>query len=419
MSQVESPHSQHNELLSYPVDHEADMLAMHQTKTAKQHERWLKIKKLTSRVGSAALIGSAAATTAAYVPIQHDINLGKQEVANSHPSVHEIHTTTDPEKQQVATYIATGMGTRNSTETAQKLTAHHETGNVYAIEYSNREIEIYELTDVIVAHAREQGIKYLSFDGYSAGGPIELAIAAEIHERFDDLHILSVTLNSSPIGEGSLTAQSNEGGQILGTVLQYWPDLAYSKHARLIAEVLARNDQYYDDETKDIDIDALKFEIEAVKHEKINNQQAASGSLIASQINFIYRYLAERNIARLSKPINNKQPPLLFATYSSDPSADQVVNNTVSAANVQQIVNEHFLALDIIHIDNIGHANPSERPTEYNRAIFQFINPRIASVLRIDHHVGGEPRFGENMYILPPKKQPPRLGASIGTVPMN
>ena len=410
-----APTSSWTELIEpFPADPEQDKETVRRNARVQRSEKWQQTKRLAARAVGVALLGSTIAAGQTYAYIQRDINIGKREVADSHPAVHEIYRTDNPEIQEVATYVATGMGTRDPSKTAEKLTAHQEAGNIYAVEYSNKEIDIYELTDKIVEHARANGIKYFAFDGYSAGGPIMLAVAAEIHERYDDLHVLSITLNSSPVGEGSLTEKSEEGAQIVAQVLQFWPDLAYSTKVHIAAEVLARNDRYYNPETNHIDIDSLKFEIEDVKRMKRENKERASGSLSASQIIFIYKYLTRKNIARLSEPSRDKQPPMIFATYGSNPLDDTVVRSLISAKNLQQIIDDYFMALDIVFIDNIGHANPSERPTEYEHAQRDHIIPFILSTLRIYHEVGGEPEYGDQVFITPPPAvESPRIGTSI------
>ncbi len=403
MESAEHTHQTLESLPRYPHDPDQDRQTVAAIIKVQRHERWQRVRHAARRIGSAALIGAVIATGDAYAYMQRDINIGKAEIAGSHPVIHDIFINPDPEKATTATYVATGMGTRDSSETARTLTAHNDVGSTYAVEYSNKEIDIYALTDSIVDHACKHGVRYLSFDGYSAGGPIELAVAAEIHEHYDDLHVVSITMNSSPIGEGSLSEKSEEGGRILSTVLNYWPDLAYSEKARLAAEVLARKEQYYNSHTHTVDTAALEREIQSVTHEKIDNEKAASGSLITSQINFIYRYLAEKNIARLAKPRPDKQLPMIFGTFSSDPSTDHVVNNVASAHNLLAIASHHFVPLTIITIDNIAHANPAERPTEYNDTIENEINPLIESSLRVDYGIGGEPDFGEKLFLMPPR----------------
>ncbi len=351
--------------------------------------------KTVGKLGLAALLSVNGALGGGVAYLQHDINAGKAELADARPQVHAIYLTNDPAKAEVATYVATGLGTRNPSETARKLTAHHELGNVFAVEYSNRDINIEELTEAVVRNAHDNGIKYLAFDGYSMGGPIELAVAAEIYEKHDDLHVLSVTLNSSPVGNEGLTAKSRDGGRAMSAILNYWPELVYSKKARLTAEVLARNNDYYDKQEWAVDFDKLDATIDSVENEKTRNRSAASGSLISSQYNFHFRYGVERSLETLSKEVDGKEPPNVYYTRSLDPRDDAVVNVTASGESIVQAATDHFVPLQVLDIHNIGHANPAERPTEYNRAIHDRIAPGILSVLRVDHGVGGEPEYGD------------------------
>ncbi len=363
--------------------------------TKRSYERSRRVARTAGKLGLSAIFGMNIVLGSGVAYLQQDIEAGQAELAGAHPNIHPIYLTNDPDKAEVATYVATGLGTRNPTETARKLTAHHEVGNVFAVEYSNRDINIEELTNTIVQNAHDNGIKYLSFDGYSMGGPIELAVAAEIYENHDDLHVLSVTMNSSPVGNEGLTAQSKDGGRIMSAVLNYWPELAYSKKARWAAEVLARNHSYFDKDDNSIDWDQLEVEIDNVYDEKIGNKSAASGSLITSQYNFIYRYGVEKSLTRLSKPVDGKQAPTIYYTRSEDPRTDPVVNTVASGESFEDAATEHFVPHRVLNIHNIGHANPAERPTEYNKAIFDYVNPTRMSILRVDHGVGGEPEYGD------------------------
>ena len=371
-----------------------------------------RIKKYAKRAGASVLIAANLTTTGLYAYVQDDIYEGKRAVADSHPETHLIYDVYGEAKSQSVTYVATGLGTKDPSESAEKLTAHSEVGSIVALEYSGKDINIDELTEVVVDDARANGKKYISFDGYSAGGSILLAVAAKIHKEYNDVHVISVAMNSSPVGEFGLTEKSKEASKILSYVLQFWPDLAYSEKSRWAAEVIARNDRYYDQETNELDYDGLKNEITVVYDEKIANDKVAKGNLISSQFDFIVRHGVERSLKELGTPREGKFAPSVFYTRSKNPTDDAVTHVEWSSHDVAEMAARHNVPLQVIPIDNIGHANPAERPTEYNATIERYINPIRQSILRVFFSYGGEPITGENIY----DQIPPRYSTRIGGV---
>lgn len=370
-----------------------------------QHRRETRYQRSAERariIAKRALGGMLLATTittgSTYAYLQHDINEGRQAVADSKPQTHLIYDTHRHDTAKVATYVATGLGTKNPSETADLLTAHRDIGSVIALEYSNKDINIGDLADAVVANARANGYEYLSFDGYSAGGSITLAVAAEIYEKHDDLHIVSVSLNSSPVGEYGLTVKSQEASRIMSDILRFWPSLAYSEKARWAAEVLARHDRYYDPATDSLDTDRLNHEIQDVYDSKINNEKVASGNLISSQFDFIVRHGIAQSLDRLSQDREGKHKPEIFYTLSSNPDDDPVTDVTWSSHDMSVMARKYNMPLSVLTIDGIGHANPGERPDEYNAAIRDHINPIRESVLRVDYSYGGKPVLGEDIF---------------------
>lgn len=351
-------------------------------------EKREKVRQRRKRAGVAGLIGLNLSLGIPAQYIVHDINEGKAEVADSHTEIHEIYHTDEPGKRLVATFVATGFNTRDPSETARRLTESHGLiGNVEAVEYSNNEIDTNEITASVVEYCQENGIKFLIFDGYSAGGNILLEVAAKIADEHQDLTVVAVSMGSSPIGADSLTDQSESHAKILANIISVWPDIVYSKDARMAAEVLGRNNEYYQGGLS-VDTHMLGNAIETVQREKIENEQAPSGSLALSQYRFSINRGVERNVHRLSETDEGKPKPLFIYNRAMHDYDDRVVNIRTSGNHAEEYAEKYGLPFKMVIIDGAGHANPADRKELYNNAFTQNIIPDVTKILQgIDEYM--------------------------------
>lgn len=325
-------------------------------------------------MGGAALTGTCLAGIGA-VDIQYDIDRGKREVANSVPILHTIYKAPlGTAESEVATVIATGLGTRDSSYTAHLLTPYQAIGNVYAMEYSNRDINIDDLTELLKDQLEKDGIKYVVADGFSAGGPILVGVMAELKAEMPEIDVVSVILNSSPVGKDSLTRRSRDAVDVLQKLLQVNPDLMYSAKIRLAAEILARHGDYQLDQFPYIDTDEFVDLSKRMYKTKYINPHKASGSLVASQ----YRFLAAYNVKPSFKQLAaDDDKMMVFYTRAAEAKYDTVVDVDSSEANAQQLADDYDLPYSSVRIDGIGHANPNSRTDQYNDATEEYIIPDI------------------------------------------
>lgn len=356
----------------FPSDPDTDMATVEHNEQLQRRAHYERLKKVTT--GALGTLAVGASIVFSYT--ERDIRLGKSEVADSHSSLHLVYENDDPKLDGVATIVATGLGTRNPFETATVLSAHQQMGDVYALEYSNKDINVAELTNTVVEGIKDENIDTLVFDGYSAGGPIELAIAANIHKDNPDISVGAVILNSSPIGEHSITSESQRAGDMLSSIINIYPDIVYSEAWRALAELGARHDRYFSSHELTLDVSDLKKEAIEIYHTKIANEEAASASLIVSQYGFLETYGVEQSLQTLSEDYHDKSEPSIFYTRSNDPESDRVVDVDKSRDNFIELTREYDLRAQVIYI-NAGHANPGERPTEYNDMFASKIQPRI------------------------------------------
>lgn len=370
-------------------------------------ESSLRIRKVLGSIGVATVTGFSVIANTLAQDVAQGIDEGKRAVAGSHAEVHEIydHNANDPIFGTHGTFVLTGLGTKNPSETADLLHARRDVGDVFALEYSNQDLNTVDMAERVIAQAKASGLKEISFDGYSAGGPIALDIAAYIHKNEPDLQVMSITLNSSPIGEGSLTDSSARGVALMNKILSIYPDFKYYENGRVMVEVINRSERYltriegaaprrptivdlnrfsYGNTLYEIDYAKLLHEIREVQ-QKMQDPDVASTSLIKSQADFITMTDYDANIRTLSRLGANKSSitlPLIIYTRSRDATDDTVVDVDASERNIAASATRHNAAYGAFHED-VGHANPSERRREYQEMIRKKINPRVAGRLAL------------------------------------
>lgn len=394
---------QENKLFT-PVKYpDATSLSRHDAKVARRINRenepyrW---RRIAGNLAAGAMATMSAGVGMAENYITHSIEQGKEAVRDSHAEVHEIYKYDgkDPLLETHSTVVLTGLGTKDPSETAKRLTAHRETGSVYALEYSNESLDTEDMAQRIIEIARANGIKELSFDGYSAGGTISLDIAAYIHIHEPDLRIVSVTLNSSPVGEESLTPHSKRGVKLMNKILSYYPDFEYFEDGRVMVEVINRSDRYLTQVPKEagflpnldlpnqLYVDGTLYSIDFGKlwdeyndvREKMKDPSVASTSLIKLQASRCFSHEYDRSIRTLSRPGANKEnyiPVTIVFTRSRDASDDTVVDVDVSEATIAASFEKHGTSYRLVRAE-VGHANPAEKPREYN-GMKKSVNPAI------------------------------------------
>ncbi len=393
-----------------PLHSNTESLSRYEERKARREFDGYRSDRLRQLVGTTALAAVISTSFAVDVASRHisaDIEAGKEAVRGSHAEIHEVfrYEGENEAANLHGTFVLTGLGTKNPYGTAEMLHPHRENGDVYAVEYSNEDLDTVDIAKRVIEQAKTSDLKEVSFDGYSVGGPVALDIASYIHQNEPDLHVTSVILNSSPIGEGGLTRSSERGVEVMNEVLSLYPDFLYYEDGRVMVEILNRNERYLSKEktyftprpeiiAKDqfhigsnlytVDYDSLKYDIEDVR-QKMEDSAVASASLIKSQADFITLADYDKNIRILSSPgVNevNQTLPLIVYTRSRSPEDDQVVNVEASEKNLVKSLIKHGASHMVLRED-VGHANPNERYQEYLNMIDTKINPRIAVRLRL------------------------------------
>ena len=330
--------------------------------------------------------------------VAQGIQEGKERVKTDHAEVHEIYTYDgdDPLFEHHGTFVMTGLGTKDASSTAETLVAHRDVGDVYAIEYSNKNLNTADIATRIIDQAEAADLQEVSLDGYSMGGPIALDIASHMKEKAPDVKVVSVTLNSSPIGENGLTKRSEDGVRMMEQILSLHDDLVYYERGRVLVELVARSDRYLtreDDATPTlgftphsltsysyngtryhVDIAALRHELGDIQ-QKMQQPNVADANLISKQANIL-----KMNIDEKIQALDDDTQ--VVYTRSNTASGDSVVNIDASEESIVASL-EHYNKDYVVLREDVQHANPAERRAEYDRMIRRDIQPSITDQLAV------------------------------------
>lgn len=372
--------------------------------------RFAKIAKYT---GAAALAATLHAGALFATDVSEGIKEGKARVGDERAIVHEIYEFTDDESlfAHHGTFVMTGLGTKNASETAETLVAHRAVGDVYAIEYSNKELNTADIAARIIEQAEAAELKEVSLDGYSMGGPIAIDVATHIQEKTPELKVVGIVLNSSPVGENGLTKRSEDGVRMMERVLSLHEDLVYYEKGRVGVELVARHDRYLQESSHaasertlalhglssysyrgtryEIDWGSARHELADIR-ERLRDPDVAAAQLIRQQADVLKLDLKEK-IRQLDSATQ------IIYTRSEHADGDDVVDIEASEENLVTILERYKKEYEVIHED-VQHANPAERRTEYDRMIRRQIQPAITGqiALRALERSGDTLQLSEN-----------------------
>lgn len=363
-----------------------------------ERDREPRSEKVLKVAGSIALFGALHGVSLLATDIQQGIQEGKALVAEDQPVIHEIYNyPADGEFSHHATVVLTGLGTKDASETAASLDAHREMGSVYAVEYSNKDLNTQHIAEKITHQAQQDGVTHLSFDGYSMGGPIAVDVASQLQSSNEALQVVSVVFNSSPIGDDSLTARSARSVEVMERVLSLHRDLVYYEKGRVGIELIARSEHYIHEVASggseaaakihgldsysfngvryQIDYSALRHELNDIR-QKMAQPNTAKANLIHNQASVLKNDIEDK-ITRLDKDT------LVVYTRSASHESDTVVDVAASERNVVSMLSEGDRPFKVLR-ERIQHANPVERKAEYDRMIRLNIQPDVMKHLLAD-----------------------------------
>ncbi|OGL22169.1 hypothetical protein A2707_02430 [Candidatus Saccharibacteria bacterium RIFCSPHIGHO2_01_FULL_45_15] len=357
---------------------------LHETKLG---QNWDKLGRTRRFLAKSAIYGSMSLLPfGAY--LKYDVLPEYERLANTHPEVIDVYEANDPADSNTKIYGIMGLGNISAEETMTTLDSLADIGDVKAIKLDNQGIDITVIADKIkdslVSDASDvEGAEMtdytVGFFAGSMGGEIVPKVALDLRERYE-IKTEFVLFDCSPFGLDSVRPEHREKGLQL---MKYLPvaeivggDVARS--VRFPVEMVARKERYMTGDIPApwmIDVDEFIAAFKEVYVDKILKKDVASGRFIAEQVGQIKYDDAIDSLNVLNEI--DEGGDLLSVIYMRpfDPNQDTVVDVSLGQRLVTATTNAENRNLLIAKLHNTGHANPNQRPSEYNEVIQNRIIP--------------------------------------------
>lgn len=309
---------------------------------------------------------------------KYDVAPEQVRLARTDPAILPVAPPVDPKDWDTVVVDMVGLGGLDAGDTAAALPSLRTMGMVWAIRYDNQGIDTKVIADLIIRAAEQSGLKNVVLVGHSMGGVIALEVAEHIHLD-SDRRLVGVILDCTPMDLNAVRPESRGRGEDMLRWMGWLPGARESRILRLAVETYARRDQFLDrgGGLPGIRLDKLRGVLGAVMREKILSRDAASNGLIESQFTAIVAGGALDDLRALARSSDDKPRPAIVFIRPRDPGRDRVVDVEYS----HQILIERSGGVDgtllVVLARNTGHANPMQRPREYNTVIEQQILPFI------------------------------------------
>lgn len=301
----------------------------------------------------------------------YDIEPERQRLALTRPHLHHVFDAADTADQDTAVVDLVGLGNLDATATATALPELARIGQVWAVQYDNTGIDTQVISQLVATHAQESGVDRVVLVGHSMGGIIALEVAQHIHQD-TDTEVLAVVLDCTPIDLHAVREESRDAGEDLLRWVGWLPGARESRSLRFLVETAARRDRFLTlppDGYPSVDVPQLRDAAKQVLHDKIWSGDAASNGLIASQFRTIVASGAVDNLAALSAERAGKERPAIILLRPRHAWRDNVVDVNYTQRALLDRVGGPGGALFVVRMADTEHANPIQRPTEYNAAV--------------------------------------------------
>ncbi|MFR9753095.1 alpha/beta fold hydrolase [Nocardia sp. 004] len=309
---------------------------------------------------------------------KYDVVPEQVRLARTVPAILPVAPPLDPKNWDTVVVDLVGLGGLDASDTAAALPALRTMGMVWAIRYDNRGIDTKVIADLIIRAAESSGLTNVVLVGHSMGGVIALEVAAHIHLD-SDRRMVGVILDCTPMDLDAVRPESRGRGEEMLRWMGWLPGARESRLLRLIVETSARRDRFLD---RGHGVPGIRFGVARdalaeVMREKIFSTEAASNGLIESQFTAIVAGGAYDDLRALAERAGRKPRPAIVFIRPRDPGRDRVVDVEYSHRVLIEQSGGVNGTLLVVLARNIGHANPRQRPDEYNRLIEQQILPFI------------------------------------------
>ncbi|MFD3509503.1 alpha/beta fold hydrolase [Nocardia sp. NPDC058666] len=309
----------------------------------------------------------------------HDVAPERERLARTAPELLPAHLPADSRDWDTAVVDMVGLGGVNAVPTASALPVLSRIGVVWAVRYDNAGIDTKVIADMIVRAATYGGVRNIVLVGHSMGGVIALEVAQHIHLH-SDRRLVAVVLDCTPLDLDAVRPESRSRGTDLVRWLRWLPGARESRLLRFTVEMSARRERFqlWHGLLPDIDLDAFREVASEVLRDKIFSRDAASNGLIEAQFMAIVASGGTGDLDALGEPHPKKRNPAIVFIRPRDASRDSVVDVEYS----HRVLIEHSGGVDgsllVVRPSRIEHANPIQRPHEYNTVIESQVLPFIA-----------------------------------------
>ncbi|MFF7943713.1 alpha/beta fold hydrolase [Nocardia gamkensis] len=307
---------------------------------------------------------------------KYDVAPEQARLARTEPAILPVAPPVDSQNWDTVVVDLVGLGGLDATDTAAALPALRRMGMVWAIRYDNQGIDTKVIADLIVRAAELSGLRNVVLVGHSMGGVIALEVAEHIH-RDSDRRLAGVVLDCTPVDLNAVRPESRGRGEDMLRWMGWLPGARESRALRLAVETYARRDRFLDrgDRPLGLEFGKLGEVLAEVMRDKIVSRDAASNGLIESQFTAIVAGGATDDLRTLAQPVADKPRPAVVFIRPRDASADRVVDVEYSHRALIEQSGGVDGTLLVVLARNTGHANPMQRPREYNTVIEQQILP--------------------------------------------
>ncbi len=306
-----------------------------------------------------------------------DVAPEQVRLARTAPALLPVAGPVDDTGWDTAVIDMVGLGGLNAADTAAALPSLRRMGVVWAIRYDNTGIDTKVIADLVIRATVMSGVRNIVLVGHSMGGVVALEVAQHIHTG-SDRRLVGVLLDCTPLNLDAVRPESRSLGEDMVRWMRWLPGARESRSLRLAVETYARRDRFLDHiGVPGIRVDELGETVADVLGEKIFNDDAASNGLIEAQFLAIVAGGGGDHLRALSHSARGKPRPAIVFIRPRDPANDPVVDVAYSHRVLIERVGGPDGSLLVVRPRNTGHANPRERPREYNTVIEQQVLPFI------------------------------------------
>ncbi|MFD4460966.1 alpha/beta fold hydrolase [Nocardia sp. NPDC058480] len=317
----------------------------------------------------------------------HDVVPERERLAQTAPELLPVHLPADARDWDTAVVDMVGLGGVNAVPTAMALPVLSRLGVVWAVRYDNAGIDTKVIAEMIVRAARYGNVRNIVLVGHSMGGIIALEVARHIHLG-SDRRLVAVVLDCTPMDLDAVRPENRSRGADLVRWVGWLPGARESRLLRFAVEMSARRERFAqrDGLFFDIDFTAAREVSAEVLRDKIFSRDAASNGLIEAQFLAIVAGGGAADLRALGKPNPDKRNPAIVFIRPRDGSRDDVVDVEYS----HKVLIEHSGGVDgtlsVVRPTRIEHANPIQRPREYNEVIEAQVLPFVRRYQEANRH---------------------------------